>query len=214
MRTARGFVLVAVSASLAFLQPAMAVAQRAPTSEGSTSELERLVNLARVQAGRLPLADAPELDAAAQAHSLDMVEHDYLDHVGSDGSQPQERAIQAGYEVPPDTGWIVVEVISAISADPAGPVSWWLNEDPAVHGKVLLDPRWREIGAGYARGGQYGNYWTVLVGCRPGVLPLVVFEGLSYQHTEQCNPSTSVAGVIVRPTRVAGAPLRQTAVPY
>src|SRR6266540_1001271 len=58
-----------------------------------------------------------------------------------------------------------VEVISGISEDPAGPVDWWLNQSPAVHGRALRDSRWREIGVGYAEGGEYGHYWTVLVGC-------------------------------------------------
>jgi uncharacterized protein YkwD len=150
------------------------------------SELLRRVDEARVATGRSPLAEAAELDVAAQLHSEDMVANNYLDHVGSDGSQPQDRAVRAGYKVPPRSGWIVVEVISAISADPAGPVDWWINKDPAVHGKVLLNPRWREFGGGYARGGQYGNYWTVLVGCRPGVVPMLMFEDVSYPLAEDC----------------------------
>jgi uncharacterized protein YkwD len=151
------------------------------------AELLHDINEIRVASDLLPLAEASELDAAAQAHSDDMVANSYLDHVGSDGSQPQDRAVAAGYKVPPNTGWIVVEVISAVSADPSGPVNWWIYGDPAVHGKVLLNPRWREIGGGYTRGGPYGNYWTVLVGCRPGVLPTVVLDGSTYQHTENCS---------------------------
>jgi uncharacterized protein YkwD len=150
-------------------------------------ELLRQINAARVDADRLPLAEATELDTAAQGHSDDMVANAYLDHTGSDGSEPQDRAIRAGYKVPPRSGWLVVEVISAIAADPAGPVNWWIKGDPAVHGKVLLNPRWREFGGGYTQGGPYGNYWTVLVGCRPGVVPVVTFEGIPYEHAEMCS---------------------------
>jgi hypothetical protein len=170
------------------------------TSASKMDQLVLLINRARVGAGRLPLARSSELDAAANAHSLDMVRHDYLDHIGSDGSDPQERADQAGYDVPPQSGWIVVELISAISADPQGPVNWWLNESPAVHGKVLLDPRWREIGAGYAEGGRYGNYWTVEVGCRPGVVPTVSLDGVSYTHTERCGDPQAVASPTMAPS--------------
>src|SRR5436190_1025110 len=134
------------------------------------------INRARVGAGLLPLARSAELDAAAQAHSVDMVEFNYLDHSGSDGSEPQQRAELAGYRVPPRSAWIVVEVISAISGEPQGPVDWWLGET-AQHSPVLLNPRWREIGAGYAEGGDYGHYWTALFGCRPGVLPVVTLDG-------------------------------------
>ncbi len=154
------------------------------SSAARTDQLVQLINRARVKTGLLPLARSPELDAAAQAHSVDMVDHDFLDHVGSDGSQPQERADRAGYHVPPNSGWIVVEVISAISADPQGPVDWWLGDDQ--HQKVLMNPRWREIGVGYAQGGEYGNYWTALFGCRPGILPSVALDEVTYTHTEQC----------------------------
>jgi uncharacterized protein YkwD len=157
-----------------------------------TDDLVLRVNRARVGAGLLPLARAPELDAAAQAHSADMVAHSYLDHTGWDGSEPQQRAEQAGYKVPPQSGWIVVEVISAISGEPQGPVNWWLDEG-VQHRPVLLNPRWREIGAGYAEGGEYGNYWTALFGCRPGMLPSVTLDGSTYVPIEQCGDPQSEA---------------------
>jgi uncharacterized protein YkwD len=146
----------------------------------------RLINVARVDAGRMPLVEAPELAAAAQSHSDDMIARNYLDHNAPDGSDPQTRAVRNGYLVPPRSGWIVVEVISAQSSEPTGPVNWWLRGDPAGHGRVLLNPRWREFGGGYGRGGAYGNYWTVDFGCRPNVVPAIVFDGVPYEHTEAC----------------------------
>jgi uncharacterized protein YkwD len=151
-----------------------------------TDDLAALVNQARVDHDLLPLARSQQLDAAAQEHSQDMVANRYLDHVGSDGSTPQERAGRAGYVVPPHSGWIVVEVISAISDQPAGPLNWWLTESTGVHRRVLMNPRWREFGVGYAAGGDYGNYWTLDVGCRPGMLPIVTFAGTAYTPTELC----------------------------
>jgi uncharacterized protein YkwD len=156
-----------------------------------------MINRARISSGVDPVAVSPELDAAAKAHSVDMVQHDYLDHTGSDGSEPQQRAEAAGYHVPPQSGWIVVEVISAISADPGGPVNWWLSD--RQHARVLLNPRWREVGAGYAQGGDYGNYWTADFGCRPGVLPNVSVDGVTYTQTEECG-DPSVAPIVVAPT--------------
>src|SRR5205085_2515386 len=124
-------------------------------SEPRTDQLATLLNQARVERGLLPLSRNGALDAAANEHSLDMAAHNFLDHPGSDGSEPPDRADRAGYHVPPHSGWIVVEVISAISGDPAGPLDWWLNQSPDVHGKVLTDPRWREMGVGYATGGEF-----------------------------------------------------------
>jgi uncharacterized protein YkwD len=165
-------------------------AEPGPTSPASpdprTDDLAALVNRVRVDHAFLPLARSQQLDAAAQAHSQDMVANNYLDHIGADGSTPQERADRAGYVVPPRSGWIVVEVISAISAQPTGPVEWWLTESTGVHRRVLMNPRWREFGVGYAAGGDYGNYWTLLVGCRPEVLPIVTFDGNAYVPTELC----------------------------
>jgi hypothetical protein len=163
-----------------------------PHETAQTDELVLRINRARVSAGLLPLARSTELDSAAQTHSADMVDNNYLDHVGADGSEPQQRAERAGYRVPPQSAWIVVEVISAISADPQGPVDWWLGET-AQHSPVLLNPRWREIGAGYAKGGEFGNYWTALFGCRPGVLPVVALDGTTYTHSEQCGDPQEAA---------------------
>jgi hypothetical protein len=176
------------------IQPAHAQEQ----TGGKIDALVDLINHARVNAGLPPLAHSSELDVAAKAHSIDMVQHDYLDHTGSDGSEPQDRANAAGYHVPRRSGWIVVEVISAISADPSGPLNWWLND--AQHGKVLTNPRWRELGAGYAQGGQYGNYWTALFGCRPGVLPTVSLDGVTYTPTEQCGDPAVAAALAPTPT--------------
>ena len=183
----------------------LAMAATPARAEARTDQLATLINRARVARGLLPLARASALDTAAQTHSADMVAHNYLDHTGSDSSTPQERAERAGYQVPRQSAWIVVEVISAISDDPAGPLDWWLNESPEVHGKVLTDPRWREMGVGYAEGGEYGHYWTVLVGCRPDVLPTLSFEGRTFEHTERCGDA-GASRTALSVTSAAAAP--------
>src|SRR4051794_32782531 len=94
---------------------AVSLSQPAPDSSARADQLGVLINRARIERSVLPLARAPELDAAALAHSQDMAAQNYLDHPGADASSPQERAERAGYHVPPHSGWIVVEVISAIS---------------------------------------------------------------------------------------------------
>src|SRR5438552_11686908 len=121
--SARRLILIALGLTLAAAAPPVHAEDE---TNARTSTVVDLINHARVQAGVLPLARSSALDSASQAHSVDMVQGDYLDHTGSDGSTPQDRADRAGYHVPPSSGWIVVEVISAISADPAGPVGWWM----------------------------------------------------------------------------------------
>ena len=167
----------------------VAVAAPAHAQTAKSDQLALLINRARVAEGLKPLARNPDLDRAAEAHSQDMARHSYLDHAAPDGSEPMDRAIRAGYGARKGTGWIVVEIISAISGEPEGPLNWWLKESPAVHGRVLRNPRWREMGVGYAAGGEYGNYWTVLVGCQPGVLPVVELDGVTHRHAEECDQS-------------------------
>jgi len=187
---------VVLALLLGVLAPA-ARAQDQPTASKRDSVVD-LINSARLQAGVMPVARSSELDASAQAHSLDMVQNNYLDHTGSDGSTPQQRADLAGYHVPANSGWIVVEVVSAISADPAGPVNWWLGDDQ--HRNVLLNPRFREIGVGYAEGGEYGNYWTADFGCRPGVVPSVSVDGVTYQTKEECGDPSTAGALVATPT--------------
>jgi uncharacterized protein YkwD len=181
--------------------------QDAELTRAKTDGLAKLINRQRVAAGLAPMARSAELDAAAEEHSRDMAENDFLEHEGSDGSIPQERAGRAGYLVPAGSGWLVVELISAISAEPDGPLNWWLHESPQTHGKHLRDPRYREFGVGYASGGSYGNYWTLLVGCRPDVLPVIAFEGATYWLGEGCDrsrlpQSTPAADPVVDPDRL------------
>ena len=81
-------------------------------------------------------------------------------------------------------------------------VSPELDAAAEAHARVLLNPRWREIGAGYAQGGDYGNYWTAVFGCRPGVLPGVSVDGVTYTQTEACG-DPAVAPVVAVPTPTA-----------
>jgi uncharacterized protein YkwD len=201
-------VLLFANPSAALPRAADSLLMQPDGSAARADELGELINRARVADGLLPLARSPELDAAARVHSRDMAERDYLDHGAPDGSTPRDRARRAGYVVPPDSGWIVVELISAISDEPRGPLRWWLEESPEQHGKVLRNPRWREMGVGYAQGGRYGNYWTVLVGCRPGVIPQVVLGGVTYRHEERCDqrPLSEVPGVPPTATSVPPSP--------
>lgn len=167
--------------------PFDAVAQQTPTPE---ERIAALVNKARVAQGLSPVGISSELTAAAEAHARDMAQKGYMDHQGRDGSSPQQRALRHGYTVPSRSAWIVVEVISA-RPTPETAVDWWLNS--GVHRGVLLRGYFREIGVGYAKGGPYGQFWTISFGCRPNVLPVTAEAtagGASLSLTnEECMPS-------------------------
>jgi len=56
-----------------------------------------LMNQSRVEAGLKPLLYDKGLKGATRAHSQDMIDEGYFSHTGSDGSQPKDRMVAAGY---------------------------------------------------------------------------------------------------------------------
>jgi hypothetical protein len=129
-----------------------------------------------------------------------MAAQGYMEHDAPDGSTPASRAAHEGYEAPPGTAWLVVEVISARGDAPENALGWWLGD--GVHRRVLMGPRWREVGIGYASGGPYGRFWVADVGCRPDVLPPVLLDGQLTIPDERCDQSGSAFGP-VQSVRVA-----------
>ena len=66
-------------------------------NEAFELEVIRLVNQERVSAGLHPLRRNSSLTDAARAHNRDMIDNDFFDHTGSDGSTPPERACGQGF---------------------------------------------------------------------------------------------------------------------
>ncbi len=124
---------------------------------GYVQTLIDLINQARLEAGRAPLAVNQQLMNAAQGHSLDMACNNFLRHSGSDGSWIGDRLLRAGYTNP-----YYLEII-AIGL-PQDAMNQW-RSDP-THWDAVLNSRVTEIGVGYAysRFSAYGSYWTVDMG--------------------------------------------------
>jgi uncharacterized protein YkwD len=104
-----------------------------------------------------PLQPSPVLERAARSHSEDMARHDYLDHVGRDGSTPADRVSRTGYR------WRVVgENVAAgpLTADEVA--SGWLASPE--HCDNIMDPRFTEMAVAYSinAAGKAGVYWTEL----------------------------------------------------
>lgn len=140
-----------------------------PAANSAERSMFEALNAERLRQGLTPVAWSYELATAAAAHSADMARNDFLEHEGSDGSTPRERAARTGYLLPPGTNWLVIEGISAMPTWESA-LDWLLTD--ALHRRVLLRSVWREVGIGYVQGGRYGNYWTLDFGCRPNVLPV------------------------------------------
>jgi uncharacterized protein YkwD len=211
MRTPLLVLLLVASVLLASVTGAATPSQAAPGPLAGSSErrMFELLNVERIAQGLTPVVWSPELAQAAALHSADMAAKGYLDHDAPDGSDPPARAARAGYLVPPGTGWLVIEAISARPSLDAA-LSWLLTD--GVHPRVLLRSVWREVGIGYTAGGAYGNYWVLDFGCRPNVLPVFAepaTDGRSVQLTftnESCASAGGSAQQMGRATELMVSP--------
>jgi uncharacterized protein YkwD len=140
----------------------------APAGEIATRALAR-TNQYRRQFGCPALTLDPALTQAAQAHSNDMARNDFFSHTGSDGAQPDQRLLRAGYRFTR-----MAENLAAGYDTPEAMVDALFNETPPNdgHRRNILDCALREMGLGYSfladDGGNvaYNHYWTQDFGAR------------------------------------------------
>ncbi|MFF4755979.1 CAP domain-containing protein [Streptomyces sp. NPDC002514] len=121
------------------------------------ADVVELTNRERRRARLTPLAVDPQLTAAAQAHSADMVARDFYSHTSPEGSQPWDRAAAAG-----SRRRTIGENIACGQRSAAEVVTGWMNSPG--HRANILKPDFTHIGVGFAGGGRTGTYWTQLFG--------------------------------------------------
>jgi uncharacterized protein YkwD len=131
------------------------------------SRVVELVNAARSNGRRCgserfiaapPLGVSQKLNKAADGHARDMARKQYFEHRGSDGSQPKDRVIRAGYQ-PRLTG----ENIAYGPESAEEVVAGWLASPG--HCANIMDPRFQSIGIGLAVGRKRGEiYWVQTFG--------------------------------------------------
>ncbi len=101
-----------------------------------------------------PLVSNAVLADIAQAHSEDMSQRNYFDHVNPDGDGPGERIEASTYE------WSTWgENIASGYRTPEDVVEGWMNSDG--HCANIMNPAFTEIGVGYE---PIGSYWTQVFG--------------------------------------------------
>ena len=95
------------------------------------------------------------LNRAAAAHARDMADRSRLDHTGSDGSSPPERATRAGY-----TWRVVGENIASGQATLEQVVEEWIGS--SHHCANLMSADFTEMGVGFAANSTSagGIYWA------------------------------------------------------
>lgn len=136
-----------------------------PATANWRRDILRNVNRFRARNGLRPLALDPVLNRAAQAHSEDMADRDFFDHVTPNGSTVGDRAKRAGYE------WrTILENLAAGQDNPREVVEGWIKSPP--HRRAMLEPDIDDAGVGYTFLSQDGglvrsyHYWTLNMGRR------------------------------------------------
>jgi uncharacterized protein YkwD len=112
--------------------------------------VRRLHHLRPVQAER-------HLGAAAQRHAADMAGHDFFSHVSPRTGTMQARVQRAGY-LRGARAWSLGEALAwgkARSGAPRAILRGLLASPP--HRAILLDPGFRDLGVGVARGAPSGG---------------------------------------------------------
>ncbi|RAJ01490.1 uncharacterized protein YkwD [Chitinophaga skermanii] len=88
------------------------------------------------------------LEYASVAHSKDMYDKGYFDHISLDGKNPGQRIESVGYN-----WWYYAENIAKGPSTEVVVITGWLNSPG--HCKNLMDAKFKEMGVG-----KYGSYWT------------------------------------------------------
>lgn len=110
-----------------------------------------LVDRERTSRGEQPLQNDPDLQAAAQDHTVSMAQGNYFDHVGPGGDTPLSRIRATGYLGGARRGYAIGENIAwgtGYLGTPRSIVGSWMASQP--HRENILDPGYRDTGVGVA----------------------------------------------------------------
>jgi uncharacterized protein YkwD len=144
-----------VFAVLALTVPSSALAR--PRLGPTERAVVARVNAVRADHGLARVQAAGGLNRAADAHSADMLAHDFFAHESSDGT-PFDRRVRRYHDAT-----MLGENLAALSgvADPAAMVVRMWMESPG-HREIILTAGFRRIGVA-ARTGQLGADRTMVV---------------------------------------------------
>ncbi len=127
-------------------------------ADALVDEIAASVNATRRANGESTLRMNRRLGRAAAAHACDMMEHDFFDHQGTDGSTVLMRVENTGYRQ-----CLVGENLAWGYPESARIVREWMQS--AGHREIMLHPRIEEFGIGISQG-ENGPYWVMVVAKR------------------------------------------------
>lgn len=121
------------------------------------------VNALRASRGLTQLSFSQALNSASLTHARDMALQQRAWHFGSDRSNPQSRAVRAGFG-----GRILGENISESFDGDIETLQNWLSRPDAAG--VILDPRATALGFGWFQEPTGKMWWVQMIGStgRPG----------------------------------------------
>ncbi len=131
-----------------------------PTAQNGNfqQQIVSLVNVERSKAGLQPVTLNSKLSQAAQNHTNDMVSKGYFSHTSPSGGTMTSRVNAVGYAYS-----TIGENIAAGSSTASATMTQWMNSPG--HKANILNPKFRELGVGYAPSNdQYRYYWTQVFG--------------------------------------------------
>ncbi len=137
--------------------PTAPAAALPPAPGGIRADLRECANRERRKVGLGPLGDDPALDAAAQAHALDMKQRNYFEHDTPGGKSPFDRIDAAlvslgsllGLDRLSTFDWMG-ENIARGFADADATCEGWMNSPG--HKANILRPQFDAIGTGWVDG--------------------------------------------------------------
>jgi len=120
------------------------------------SEVIRLTNEKRAEAGLPALVENGTLSQAAQAKGADMLNRDYWSHVAPDGTQPWTFFTNAGYKY----RYAGENLARDFSSAPAAVEAWMASP---THKDNIMSPKYKEIGIAVVEGDLAGVDTTIVV---------------------------------------------------
>ena len=121
-------------------------------------QLLQLINLERAGVGIAPVATHAKLGQIADDYACRMITEGFFGHRDPiTGHGPGERAVGKRYAF-----FSVGENLAGGQETAAEVMKGWM-ESPS-HQRLVMDPKWKDVGITVRTGGEYGIYWVLEFG--------------------------------------------------
>jgi LysM repeat protein len=166
-------------------------------AQDPVSEILRLVNQVRAEAGVGSLRINSTLAAAAQEFTEWRTQAGVITHTGPGGSTPRDRALAAGY----NRTYVGENIVEGGLMTPEAAVRWWLGSP--VHYRNMTSPNYEDVGIGYTITESGYKRYTLLMGGGGARRPSASSDGGGDQ--EEAPPQPVISPVLVATPRADGA---------